>query len=71
MHHINPAKLPPAELLQTARQLAVTAKRPVYLYQYSGGWGFTAKLTKVPAGALITEIKGNADASELWNTGGC
>ncbi len=71
MHHINPVKQPPSETLAQAKARAVQIAGPVYLYQCTDGWGFTEKIAKVPGGALITEIKGNPDDPESWNTGGC
>lgn len=71
MHVVNPAKNPPAELLAEASQWACQNNKPVYLYQSAKGWAWVAKLQQVPAGSLITEIVGNSETSELWNTGGC
>ena len=71
MKDVNPATQPPTVLLRQAQELATQLHSPVYLFQSSDGWGFTAKLTEVPSGALITEIRGNPEASESWNTGGC
>lgn len=71
MQHINPARQPPSRILNQAKALAAQIAGPVYLYQYSGGWQFTEKIANVPSGALITEIKGNPDNPETWNTGGC
>ena len=70
MHDVNPANTPPADILNQARALARRLNNPVYLYQYSEGWGVTAKLTQIPQGALITLIH-NRNDSEKWNTGGC
>ncbi|MEM7294429.1 MAG: hypothetical protein AAF420_13700 [Pseudomonadota bacterium] len=71
MHTVNPNKPPPAEVLDEAREVAHANNKLVYLYQHHTGWGYTLKLTEVPAGALINEIRGNADDPEAWNTGGC
>lgn len=68
---VNPARRPPGEMIQEAQQLAGRLGRPVYLYQSADGWGIARQLPQVPAGALITEIRGNPDDPELWNTGGC
>jgi hypothetical protein len=62
---------PPYEIIEKARELASSQPGPVYLYQYTGGWGFTRKLTEVPGGALITLIHGDSYSPEVWNTGGC
>jgi hypothetical protein len=62
---------PPNEVIENAKKLALSQSGPVYLYQYTQGWGFTEKLAKVPSGALITLIHGNRHAPEVWNTGGC
>ena len=71
MHFINPTKRPPPQLVAKAMTLAAEINAPVYLYQYSGGWDFTEKIAKVPGGSLITELKGNPNNPESWNTGGC
>ena len=71
MHIVNPAKNPPPELLVEANTWACQMNKPVYLYQSSEGWAWVKKLHQVPSGSLITEVVGNRDATESWNTGGC
>ena len=70
-HDVNPKHRPPGALLREARALAERLRRPVYLYQAAEGWGIARQLPQIPAGALITEIRGNPEDPELWNTGGC
>ena len=71
MHLINPTKRPPPELMTQAMALSAQTNASVYHYQYSGGWDCTDKIIKVPNGALITELKGDPNNPEFWNTGGC
>ena len=71
MHIVNPAKKPPPELLAEASRWAHQNVKTVYVFQCSEGWAWVKKLQQVPAGSLITEVVGNRDATESWNTGGC
>lgn len=71
MHIVNPAKSPPPELFVEASSWARRNNKSVYLYQSSDGWAWVEKLQQVPAGSLITEVVGNSDARESWNSGGC
>ena len=71
MHQINPAKSPPVLLLTEATNEAKRLGKPVYLFQNAQGWKWVKKLSAVPPGSLITEVVGNADDPESWNTGGC